>query len=86
MPKFQFVSNVRPSLFAYPAPLASAPVEKVEKVVTAVLSTTNKFRARAQRAEKEKAKTGSQAMDVEPATPVASTPTVDKVGRRSTRG
>lgn len=56
MPDLEFVSNIRPSAFAYP-PLTQPPTsEKVEKVATAVLSTTAKAKARAQKAEKEKEK------------------------------
>jgi len=81
MPKFNFVSHARPSMFAYPAPTAAPTEQKVEKVVTAVLSTTAKVRARAQRAEKEKEKAkGAQSMEVEPATPVAEAPQADAAG------
>jgi len=56
MPSLELVSNTRPSHFAYP-PLKTPPSnEKVEKVATAVLSTTAKAKARAQKAEKEKEK------------------------------
>jgi 26S proteasome regulatory subunit N2 len=82
MPKLQFVSHARPSQFAYPAPLPAPTTEKVEKTATAVLSTTNKARARAHRAEKERERargSSGAAMDVEPATPVPSTPVTDKV-------
>ena len=40
MPKFEFTSNARPALFAYPAPVQAPTIKKVEKVETAVLSTT----------------------------------------------
>lgn len=51
IPKFDFVSNTRPSLFAYP-PATKPPVkEAVEKVATAVLSTTTKAAARAKAKE-----------------------------------
>jgi 26S proteasome regulatory subunit N2 len=59
MPKFEFVSNAKPSLFAYPPPTKAPTTEKVEKVATAVLSTTAKAKARAKKAEKEK----GEAMD-----------------------
>ncbi|KZS89573.1 hypothetical protein SISNIDRAFT_526925, partial [Sistotremastrum niveocremeum HHB9708] len=45
-PKFDFVSNARPSLFAYPQPTKPPTKETVEKVATAVLSATAKFKAR----------------------------------------
>ncbi|KAI7851623.1 armadillo-type protein [Circinella umbellata] len=54
-PKFEFVSNVRPSLFAYPPQLKPPSTAVVEKVATAVLSTTAKTKARAKKSEKEKA-------------------------------
>lgn len=49
VPKFDIVSNVRPSLFAYPAPTKPPTKEAVEKVATAVLSTTAKAKARESR-------------------------------------
>ena len=54
IPKFNFISNARPSLFAYPPPTQPPTSEVIEKVATAVLSTTNKAKARAKKAEKEK--------------------------------
>ncbi|KAL1935717.1 hypothetical protein VTP01DRAFT_4857 [Rhizomucor pusillus] len=53
-PKFEFISNAKPSLFAYPAPLKPPTTAVVEKVATAVLSTTAKTKARAKKSEKEK--------------------------------
>ncbi|TCD63328.1 proteasome regulatory particle base subunit [Steccherinum ochraceum] len=50
-PKFDFISNARPSLFAYPQPTKAPKKETVTKVATAVLSTTAKVKAR----EKKKA-------------------------------
>ncbi|CAO3644071.1 unnamed protein product [Cunninghamella echinulata] len=60
-PKFEFISNAKPSLFAYPPALKPPSAAVVEKVATAVLSTTAKQRARAKKTEKEK---GDQ-MDVD---------------------
>lgn len=54
IPKFDFVSNVKPSLFAYPPPTKLPEKQQVEKVQTAVLSTTAKSTARAKEKEKEK--------------------------------
>lgn len=54
-PSFDFVSNARPALFAYPAPVKPPTKETVEKVATAVLSTTAKAKARERTKEKEKA-------------------------------
>jgi 26S proteasome regulatory subunit N2 len=50
-PAFSFVSNAKPSLFAYPPPTKSTKKEAAPKVATAVLSTTAKVKAR----EKKKA-------------------------------
>lgn len=54
-PKFEFVSNAKPSLFAYPPPVKPPTRESVTKVATAVLSTTAKTKAREKTKEKEKA-------------------------------
>ncbi|CAO3613493.1 unnamed protein product [Cunninghamella blakesleeana] len=53
-PKFEYVSNAKPSLFAYPPALKPPSATVVEKVATAVLSTTAKQKARAKKTEKEK--------------------------------
>ncbi|KAG1226603.1 hypothetical protein G6F68_019713 [Rhizopus microsporus] len=53
-PRFEFMSNVKPSLFAYPPALTPPSATGVEKVATAVLSTTAKAKARAKKIEKEK--------------------------------
>ena len=58
-PKFEFVSNAKPSLFAYPAPTNPPKKEAVGKVATAVLSTTAKVKAR----EKKKAAAEGEAME-----------------------
>lgn len=60
MPKFEFVSHAKPSVFAYPAPYTPPVKETVEKVKTAVLSTTVRANARMKTKEKEK---GSDAME-----------------------
>jgi 26S proteasome regulatory subunit N2 len=60
MPKFDFISHAKPSVFAYPAPYTPPVKETVEKIKTAVLSTTARANARAKTREKEK---GSDAMD-----------------------
>lgn len=54
-PKFEFISNARPSLFAYPSQTKPPTKEAVGKVATAVLSTTAKTKAREKTKEKEKA-------------------------------
>ncbi|KAM0750672.1 26S proteasome regulatory complex, non-ATPase subcomplex, Rpn2/Psmd1 subunit [Meredithblackwellia eburnea MCA 4105] len=51
IPKFEFISNARPSLFAYPPATKPPTKETVEKVATAVLSTTAKATARAKAKE-----------------------------------
>ncbi|KAJ7293479.1 D-isomer specific 2-hydroxyacid dehydrogenase [Mycena rebaudengoi] len=60
-PRFEFVSNARPSLFAYPASTKPPKKEAVHKVATAVLSTTAKVKAR----EKKKAANDDTAMDTD---------------------
>ncbi|KAG8834158.1 proteasome regulatory particle base subunit [Serendipita sp. 399] len=52
-PLLEIISNARPSLFAYPAITKPPAKEAVEKVATAVLSTTAKAKARAKE-KKEK--------------------------------
>lgn len=59
VPKFEFISNARPSLFAYPAPATPPKRETAAKMATAVLSTTAKVKAR----EKRKAAADSDAME-----------------------
>jgi len=60
-PKFDFVSNAKPSTFAYPAPTKPPKKEAVSKVATAVLSTTAKAKAR----EKRKAAAEGESMDLD---------------------
>lgn len=64
MPKFEFCLNARPSLFAYQPATAPPTAEKVEKVATAVLSTTAKVKAR-EKTKKERLNT--EDMEVTPA-------------------
>ena len=59
-PKFEFVSNAKPSLFAYPSSTKPAKKEAIAKVATAVLSTTAKVKAR----EKKKAAAEGEPIDV----------------------
>lgn len=54
IPKFDFVSNAKPALFAYPPPTKLPEKQQAEKVQTAVLSTTAKSTARAKEKEKER--------------------------------
>lgn len=52
IPQFEFLSNAKPSLFAYPVATKPPTTTVVEKVATAVLSTTAKTKARAKKSEK----------------------------------
>ncbi|KAJ4002415.1 D-isomer specific 2-hydroxyacid dehydrogenase [Lentinula boryana] len=61
VPKFEFTSNAKPSLFAYPPTTPPPKKETVTKVATAVLSTTAKVKAR----EKKKAATEGDAMETD---------------------
>ncbi|KAI0067808.1 26S proteasome regulatory complex non-ATPase subcomplex Rpn2/Psmd1 subunit [Artomyces pyxidatus] len=60
-PKFDFISNARPSLFAYPSPMKTAKKEVAKVVTTAVLSTTAKVKAR----ERRKAVSEGEAMETD---------------------
>ena len=64
-PKLQFVSQARPSMFAYTPETPKAENKAAEKVATAVLSTTARAKARAKKAEKEKAEAEKDAMDTD---------------------
>ncbi|TFY80665.1 hypothetical protein EWM64_g3340 [Hericium alpestre] len=55
-PKFDFISNARPSLFAYPSVTKPPKKEVATKVATAVLSTTAKVKARERRKAAEEGK------------------------------
>ena len=59
-PVFEFTSNAKPSLFAYPPPTTPPKKEAVTKVATAVLSTTAKQKAR----DKKKAAAEGETMDL----------------------
>jgi len=65
MPKLEFISNAKPSLFAYPSPMKKQEKAVVEKVATAVLSTTAKTKARAKKNEKEKGGNEPESMDTD---------------------
>ncbi|WFD29209.1 proteasome regulatory particle base subunit [Malassezia sp. CBS 17886] len=65
LPQLELVSRARPSLFAYPPPLQAPSEKKLEKVETAVLSTTAKSQARQRTKEKKKA--AAEAMDMDDA-------------------
>ena len=55
MPKMQFRSNAKPSVYAYPGPIEEKKGREAEKVETAVLSTTAKAKAKEIKKEKRKA-------------------------------
>jgi 26S proteasome regulatory subunit N2 len=59
MPKIQFTSNAKPSMYAYPEALQPPKKEEKEKVSTAILSITAKAKAR------QKKSTQDDAMDVD---------------------
>ncbi|KAF9404005.1 proteasome regulatory particle base subunit [Podila epigama] len=59
MPEIEFTSQARPSLFAYIPPTKPPQTAVVEKVATAVLSTTAKAQAKARKAKEAE----SEAMD-----------------------
>ncbi|KAJ3574095.1 hypothetical protein NP233_g1992 [Leucocoprinus birnbaumii] len=59
-PKFEYISNAKPSLFAYPVTTKPPKKETITKAATAVLSTTARAKAR----EKKKAAAEGEAMDV----------------------
>lgn len=72
IPVFQFHSNTRPSLFDYPPEQQVKADEAPEKVKTAVLSTTNQAKRRAQRREKQQQQRESMDVDQTPTTPKVS--------------
>jgi len=51
MPKMQFKSNAKPSIYAYPEPLQPPKKEEKEKVSTAILSITAKAKARTKKSK-----------------------------------
>ncbi|XP_006365478.1 26S proteasome non-ATPase regulatory subunit 1 homolog A [Solanum tuberosum] len=55
VPKFDFVSQAKPSLFEYPKPTTVATTSSAVKLPTAVLSTSVRAKARASKKEAEKA-------------------------------
>ncbi|CDS00444.1 hypothetical protein [Sporisorium scitamineum] len=73
IPEFEFVSEAKPSLFAYPTSFKPPSEKKVERVETAVLSTTVKAQARQRNKERERAQAegGADAMDVDDASGAA---------------
>ena len=73
IPEFEFVSEAKPSLFAYPTSFKPPSEKKVERVETAVLSTTAKAQARQRIKERERAQAegGADGMDLDEASGAA---------------
>ncbi|EOA39573.1 hypothetical protein CARUB_v10008193mg [Capsella rubella] len=55
VPKFEFMSHAKPSLFEYPKPTTVATANTAAKLPTAVLSTSAKAKARAKKEAEQKA-------------------------------
>ncbi|XP_043810927.1 26S proteasome non-ATPase regulatory subunit 1 homolog A isoform X2 [Manihot esculenta] len=55
VPKFEFISNAKPSLFEYPKPTTVPTTTSAVKLPTAVLSTSAKAKARAKKEAEQKA-------------------------------
>ncbi|KAE8232672.1 hypothetical protein CF326_g2293 [Tilletia indica] len=84
IPEFEFRSNARPSWFAYPTAAKVEKEKRVEKVETAVLSTTVKVKARLKRKEKEEAAEAAGGMDVDE--PASATTAEEKTGTSAAAG
>lgn len=63
MPKLEFRSNAKPSLFAYPPPLEEKKEKQAEKVETAVLSITAKQKKK-EKDRQSQSRGGSDKMEV----------------------
>jgi len=63
MPEFSFMSNARPSMFGYPPKSKPSTSNAPAKVATAVLSTTKKAQAKAQRKEDVKLRSSQNVQD-----------------------
>lgn len=64
MPKLEFCSNARPSMFAYPPPLEEKKREEREKVTTAVLSIAARARRRGASKVSSDPSTSTEKMEV----------------------
>ncbi|KAK5129989.1 hypothetical protein LTR08_002582 [Meristemomyces frigidus] len=71
LPRFEFHSNTRPSMFDYPPVQEVKTEEAPEKVKTAVLSTTAQAKRRKLAKERREGRGGSMDVDVTPTTPKA---------------
>lgn len=81
LPAWDILSHARPSLFAYPPPVQTQTEKKLEKVETAVLSTTAKAQARQRTKAKQKAQAASAGeadMDVDAPKPTGEKATTDE--------
>lgn len=59
VPKFDFLSHAKPSLFEYPKPTTVPTTTSAVKLPTAILSTSVRAKSRASKKEAEKAETSS---------------------------
>lgn len=64
MPKLEFRSNAKPSMFAYPPPLEEKKEKQAEKVETAVLSITAKQKKKEKDRQTRLGSTSSDRMEV----------------------
>ncbi|GMI64292.1 hypothetical protein like AT2G32730 [Hibiscus trionum] len=83
VPKFEFLSHAKPSLFEYPKPTTVPTTASAVKLPTAVLSTSAKAKARAKKEAEQKANAEkSSGAEPSPSAPVAGKgkPTSEKDG------
>ena len=73
VPKFEFLSNAKPSLFDYPKPTTQRTATASVKVPTAILSTYAKAKSRAKKDAESKAKEKAEATAPSEDTSAAST-------------
>lgn len=73
VPKFEFLSNAKPSLFDYPKPMTQQTATASVKIPTAILSTYAKAKARAKKDAESKAKEKAEAAPASEDTSNAST-------------
>jgi 26S proteasome regulatory subunit N2 len=75
MPKFDFVSETKPSLFGYPPSAAPPAATSTVKVPTAVLSTSNRAKVRGAKKEADSVKAAGKATVPEGGAPASSSST-----------
>eukprot|EP00826_Nyctotherus_ovalis_P060137 TRINITY_DN8413_c0_g1_i2.p1 TRINITY_DN8413_c0_g1~~TRINITY_DN8413_c0_g1_i2.p1 ORF type:complete len:948 (-),score=375.69 TRINITY_DN8413_c0_g1_i2:1130-3973(-) len=61
---FSVISNMKPSMFAYPAPIVRETMKKPEKIQSAILSITRRAEANARKREETKGATGPAKKEV----------------------